>query len=486
MRLRPPAALVLATPLAMPWACTGSSEPAAPSEEATTPAPTEPHQAGPSLDSPDALALTAAEPAKHVLLVLIDTLRADRQEQADTPVLDALARQGARVPRAWSAGTWTVPSVVSLFTGMSVRQHGYDESTGQLGRYPPLPQVPFLAEHLAAQGFATTGLYANPYLAEDLGFDRGFDDWRRSADKAMPRQVAELVEERWSTGERQFLYLHLLGPHSTLKPSAEARARHGLEDSWFEGGKGLGIGKAKRNQPPGAREVYSRAYDAVIEDTDARLGKILEALGPHRGDTLVLITSDHGELLGEHDLCGHGYWLWEPLTHVPLIVDHPHLEGAEESLPHTLGIASVPALLDLALGLEPGPWPTAADQSLPLVSQRQGKVALSPDGRFKGIWHSPNSSRVEVYDLRNDPAEAQPLASDQGLPAARAAWEAATPESARPADATVQLDAATREELEALGYVQDGDPASIQDDAEDGGGEDDAAADPAADPDEAD
>lgn len=450
--------LILATHLA----CTGGEE--ASPEPAAPEAPP-----APSLDGPDELALMADQPAKHVLLVLVDTLRADRQERAQTPVLDELARRGARVPRAWSAGTWTVPSVVSLFTGMSVRQHGYDESTGQLGRYPRLPAVPFLAEHLAAQGFATTGLYANPYLAEDLGFDRGFESWRRSADKAMPKQVARLVEEQWSSGERQFLYLHLLGPHSDLKPSEAARERHGLEAEWFDDRGGIGIGKAKRDRPQGARAVYSRAYDAVIEDTDARLGEILAALGPHREDTLVLVTSDHGELLGEHKLCGHGYWLWEPLTHVPLIVDHPHLEGTEESLPHTLGIASVPALLDLGLGLEPGPWPVAADAALPLVAQRQGKVALSPDGRFKGIWHSPNSSKVEVYDLRNDPEEAAPLLSDQGLPAARSAWEAATPEGPRPGE-EVQLDAKTRSELEALGYVD-------EDEDEAGASADDAADD---------
>jgi len=398
---------------------------------------------------PSVFAMDASAPARHALLVVIDTLRADLAAEAATPHLDALDAAGASVPRAWSAGTWTVPSVVSLFTGMSVRQHGYDERTGQLGRYPLLPEVPMLAQELESRGFACEGFFANPYLSEELGFDRGFTSWRRSVDKVMPEQLAQSVSESWGDGQRHFAYIHLIGPHSPLRPGPEARARHDLEDHWFEDRKDLNIGRVKRSDPPGVGDVYTRAYKAVVEDTDARLGQLIEALGPHRKDTVILVTSDHGELLGEHDIAGHGYWVWEPLTHVPLVVDHPGVPGPEESLPATLGIASVPALLFHALGLE-GSWSTAADAALPLVAQREGKLALSSDGHTKGVWHT---DQLQVFDLRNDPDETRPLASDQGLVEARTRWEASVPEGTLAA-ASGELDPATRAELEVLGYTE--------------------------------
>ncbi len=438
--------------LALGLGCTGQPESENPAE-----APVSQEASGTSeppapKDEPGTFRMASETPAKHAVIIVIDTLRADRQRAASTPTLDALVEAGAHVPRAWSSGTWTVPSVVSLLTGMSVRQHGFDEPTGLLGRYPALPAVPLLAEELTARGFVSNGFYANPYLAEDLGFDRGFATWRRSVDKAIPGQVASLVEKSWDDGQRHFLYLHLIGPHSPLRPTEEARVRHELAPEWFEERNGLNIGMAKRNRPVDARRTYHAAYDAVIEDTDTRVAEILEGLGEHRADTAVLVTSDHGELLGEHNIYGHGYWLWEPLTHVPFIVDHPHLDGPDESLPDTLTIASAPALLFTMLGLEAGPWPVAADAALPLVSQREGKLALSADGRHKGVWHSPNSSASKVFDLDADPAEEDALPTDHGLPAARAAFEEDTPEGRLGPD-EVQLDESTREELEQLGYL---------------------------------
>ena len=203
----------------------------------------------------------AAEPKKHAVLLVIDTTRADALAEANTPVLDGLAAAGDSVPHAWSAGTWTVPSVISLLTGMSVRQHGWDQQTGRIGRYHRFPDVPTLPVVLQDAGFITTGLYANSYLSEELGFERGFDTWHRVPDVAMLGRLKKVVAE-WKADERHFLYLHLMGPHSPLKPSAEARARYGLEDSWFEERGWLEIGVPKRNRLDGAREAYAKGYRA--------------------------------------------------------------------------------------------------------------------------------------------------------------------------------------------------------------------------------
>lgn len=418
-------------------ACTGQAP-----DDAAPPAEPRPVPAG----------WSPPRPARNAVVIVLDTTRADVVARAATPAIDGLAAAGASVDRAWAGGTWTVPSVVTLFTGMFVRSHGWDLTTGRLGAYPPLPPAPTLAEVLRAEGFTTHGFHANPYLSEQLGFDRGFDQWKRSGDRVMPRQFEQLVASKWTPEGRHFAYLHFIGPHSPLKPSDEAKARHALPAAFFNDPKGLNIGVAKRNRREGAREAYARGYQAVVEDTDARVGAVLAALGPHRADTLVVLTSDHGELLGEHDRVGHGHHVWEALTHVPLVVDHPALDGPAEALPAALSNAAVPDLVTRGLGLTHA-WPVSLGGGHPLVSQRQGRLALSSDGTHKAIWDEDLGPEVQVFDLSADPGEQSPQAdADGAFAAARAAWEAATP-----AGTTSQEDVAlhpdTVEQLRELGYL---------------------------------
>ncbi|MFZ5476401.1 MAG: sulfatase-like hydrolase/transferase [Myxococcota bacterium] len=380
--------------------------------------------------------------AKHVLLVVVDTLRADVVAEAHVPCIDGLAASGTRAGRAWSAGTWTVPSVVSILTGMPVRQHGWDLPAGWLGEYPRLPDAPTVASVLADAGFGTLGLYANPYLAEPLGFDRGFATWRKTSDAAMAAAFAQEVAARWGDGRRHFAYLHPLGPHAPLRPSAEALARWDVGHEWIEIPGGLDVGAAQRNQPPGARDVYPRAYRAAVEDTDTLVCALLAGLGPHRADTAVVLTSDHGEMLGGHGFLGHGKWVWETLTNVPLVVDRP------VDLPEIVGGAQIAALVTELAGV-PHAWPTPLRHDGPLVAQREGLVALTPDGRRKAIW----SPSLAVYDLAADPKEKAPLADDGSLVAARERWEAEVP--AGPPLARVRKPAPeTVEQLEKLGYVE--------------------------------
>jgi arylsulfatase A-like enzyme len=400
-----------------------------------------------------------APPVDKVLLVVIDTLREDVARSSLTPSMDRLAAAGARVDHAWSGGSWTVPSVITLLTGRPVREHGWDAQAARMGQYAPLPSVPTLAEVLTTAGWRCDGLYANPYLSEDLGFDRGFASWRRTPDAAMAKAVSRLVGEHWADEGPHFAYVHLLGPHSPLRPSAGARARHGLSgpehDHWFEGRHGFTIGQAKRNQEPGVRAAYAQAYAAAAEDSDAVLGEVLDALGPHRDSTLVIVTSDHGELLGEHNAAGHGWWLWQPLVHVPLIVDHPAIPGDREQLPAALSNGAIAALVTTAAGVETD-WPLDLDSAQTMLAQREGRVAVSPDGRLKGIWderiHSPGPA---VFDLQTDPDEAQPLPDGPERAQVEAAWQALQARHPRGSvgPPSAALNADTEAELEALGYL---------------------------------
>ena len=384
----------------------------------------------------------------NLVVILIDTLRSDALAAADTPNIDHLIHQGAMAEHAWSAGTWTVPSIMSLFTGMSVREHGWDEPSARIGHYPVMFDHPTLAEVLHQEGFETTGFYANPYLAEDLGMERGFDTWRRSGDAQIPQLFNTLVATQWSESDKpQFTYLHLLGPHSPLKPSESARQKWQIESTWFDEKRGLSIGAAKRNQKPGVREAYKKAYHAAIEDTDERIGEILKSLDSHLRPTWVLLTSDHGELLGEHGIVGHGSHLYQGLTEVPFILTPP--EGVTPlALPSVLNNAVLPDVACTVLGLQCS-WANTLSGTSPLVSQREGMLALSPAGTHKAIW----SKEPAQYNLTEDPTETRPLPITADLLNARERWWAATP-AGSPGVGLIEIEEENASRLRALGYQE--------------------------------
>jgi len=382
-------------------------------------------------------------PFHNVVLVVIDTLRADTARTAHTPVLDSIAASGAEVPRAWASGTWTVPSIVSLFSGAPVRSHGWDLPAARIGQYPDLPPIRLLAERLRDAGFDTTGLYANPYLSEALGFDRGFNRWIRTTDSQLSSKLASIVNQEVDPTRRQFFYLHLIGPHSPLRPSQASQRRAGVDSQWFDNSLGLQIGAAKRNQQAGIRQAYRAAYGAVVEDTDVRLGQALSALGTLRDDALIIVTSDHGELLGEHDTMGHGRHVLEPLTHVPLIA------GDVSSLPPTMTIDAIPDLVTRLTGLA-SDWTTTAGPGMPLVSQREGQVALSIDGVEKGVWGPQDA---QAFHLERDPGEVSPTPMTAALQEAHTNWiQAISP--AEPSALIHSLPPQAQSELRALGYAE--------------------------------
>ena len=379
---------------------------------------------------------------RHAMLLVVDTLRADVVAEVQTPHIDALAASGSAPRRAWAPGTWTVPSVMSLMTGASVRQHGWDHPMpGRSDPYPPMPDLPTLPERLHALGFETEGYYANPILRPSLGFGRGFDTWESVKEGDIVARVSRAVA-RWDDDERHLLYVHLYGPHQPLTPSKAARERWGLSRKRYPL-------RSLDTKDLAAVAAYRSAYGAVVEDTDARIGRILDALGAHRQDTVIVLTADHGELIGEHDHAGHGRWVNEPLTHVPFIA-----EGAGP-LPDLLSAAAAADVLTRGLGL-PMDWPVTIDSPYPLTSQREGAVALSPDGQLKGIWHPDSGNVLQAYDLLADPGEQSPLPAAQAAPleALRAAWTQDIPAAAAGTGA-VDLKVEMSEALQELGYIEE-------------------------------
>lgn len=393
-----------------------------------------------------ALLLACSNPApppvrRNAVVILVDTLREDALRKARMPNVNGIGQRGD-VAFGWSSGTWTVPSVIALFTGRPVGSHGWDLPTGRMGKYPQLPATPTLAEVLDEAGFNTVGLYANPYLAEELGFSRGFDVWKRVSDRGMPKDFAKAIAETWKPEGQNFAYLHLIGPHSPLRPSDAAKARYKLEERWFADPKHpLEVGAPQRKDKPGIDVAYRDAYYAVCEDVDGIVGELLSALGPYRDDTLILLTADHGELLGEHALFGHGTQVWEPLTRVPMLA-----ENAGE-LPARMGTASIAAFVTRGVGVA-HTWPTAVEVPT-LVSQREGKLAITEDGRTKLIIDGGE----RLYDLGVDPGELSPRGDAAAAKALRDSYAAWRPPALTMGEEAT-LDAPTLEKVRELGYVE--------------------------------
>ena len=221
----------------------------------------------------------------------------------------------------------------------------------------------------------------------------------------------------------------------------------GLDSDFLDAKGQIGIGRAKRNQEEGIREAYRKGYLGTVEDADAIVGQILEALGHHRDQTIVVITSDHGELLGEHNIVGHGTWTWRELVEVPLYFDSP---GTDESLPTALSIHAIPDIVTRTLGVH-AQWPQSTSPGQLLISQREDHLAWSIDGRNKAILTPKGAAS---YDLLNDPREENPLPISNEARRQLTSWQASHPPLSVTGEATVQLPEDTLKALKALGYVE--------------------------------
>lgn len=386
---------------------------------------------------------------RHAVVIVIDTLRADALKSAHTPTIDSLAQKGGQAKKAWSSGSWTAPSVISLMIGKSLREHGWDfpmpAKMRQKGlSYPPMPtDSPTLAEVLSASDFTAIGHYANPLLRRELGFDRGFDSWSFTSDHRMERVLKKQLKDLYPEKERYFFYLHLIGPHHPLRPSGKAVLRWNVDKELLSKKRhGLSIKTLTVDDAYGVAN-YNRAYHAVIEDTDARLAGILEALQPILDDSVIVLTSDHGEMLGEHNQLGHHSWVYEPLVNVPFVV----VNG--EEVPENVNNAVTADIITSAVQVDHD-WQVTLDQQRPLVSQREGKVAMSQDGRIKGIW----DEKLSVFDLLTDPKEEIHLEDRAGeLSLLRQDYEARIVEGII-SDEAVESSSDMDEALRSLGYIE--------------------------------
>jgi len=403
--------------------------------------------------------LPVARP-RNLLLLSLDTLRADRVGSygygpAQTPQLDALARRGLRFAQATTVVPLTLPAHSSLFTGTFPAWHGVRDNGGF---YLDEEQTT-LAERLKDSGFRTGGFVGAFVLDRRWGiaqgFERFFDDFDLDKFKdnpsmdAIQRPGSEVVDQalQWLSEDRErpfFAWVHLYDPHTPYAAPEPYRSRFPA--------------------------TMSGAYDAEIAATDAQLGRLLAALesdGRLR-ETLVVVTGDHGEMLGEHGEQTHGFFIYDAAVRIPLIMAGPGLPA--RAIPDQVRIVDVmPTALEL-LGV-PQPSAVQGVSLLPLArGERLSLVAHSEswypryhygwselnsiqDGRFKYI----RAPRAELYDLQDDPGEKTDLSS-QDASRLGALDGALTEFLARTTNAAAvkgpqAVDSETEERLAALGYV---------------------------------
>jgi len=394
----------------------------------------------------------------NVLLVTIDTLRADRVGTGTTPAIDALAASGLRFTGARSAVPLTLPSHATIHTGLLPPQHGVREN----GAGALADSHPTIARALKEAGYRTAAFVGAFVVDRRFGLAQGFDVYDdqiprdpRATERLEAERPASAVADRaiaWlqsaiSTHQSPFfVWIHFYDPHAPYTPPPEYASR------------------------------AKTAYDGEVMFADAQLARVIEAL---RADgtldrTLVIVAGDHGEGLGDHGERTHGMLLYDSTLRVPLVI--AGLGHATATIAEAVSLSEIAPTILRAVGLTPPAGMTGRDllrlpadaasvpagQTQPttgidLYSETEYPRAAgwSPlealtDGRWKTIIAG---SATEIYDLSRDPREEHDLSASQAAAAAAMRARADAIHSSGGAAGRRVISAETQERLRALGYV---------------------------------
>jgi choline-sulfatase len=404
----------------------------------------------------------AARP--DVLLVTIDTLRADRlgcygHAAALTPTLDALAARGVLFETAVAHVPLTGPSHASILTGRSPLGHGLRDNGGYV-----LPrEAGTAAEDFRRAGYRTAAFVSGFPLDRRFGMDRGFETYDDHLPRGNDRRRTPYVERfgdattdaalRWlkpaaATPAPQpfFLWIHYYDPHAPYEPPGDLADRF-------------------RGSP----------YDGEIAFVDRQVARLLAALEERRSlsRTLVLVTADHGESLGEHGEGTHGLFLYDTTLRIPWIMAGPGIPGGRVSRTVARGIDTLPTLLEYAglpvreeiegrslrpaaEGKEMQDLPAYAETLYPEREYGWAPLFAWRTARFKYV----DAPRPELYDLVADARESTNKLAEQGPKANELRRMLAAARERPVPTATADVDPETAERLAALGYVGGGAAAS--------------------------
>jgi arylsulfatase A-like enzyme/Flp pilus assembly protein TadD len=388
-----------------------------------------------------------------VLLITVDTLRADSlgaygRAGALTPWSDRLAAAGVRFDHAHAHNVVTLPSHANILSGRYPLEHGVRDNAGF--RFPPGTET--LATLLAARGYRTGAFVSAFPLGARFGLARGFEIYddrfvdarSRPAFLLQERRGVETVAlaRRWLEAQGSqpwFCWVHVFEPHFPYEPPEPLAARF-------------------RDAP----------YQGEVAATDAALAPLLEPLlaAGERGNTLVVLTADHGESLGEHGEATHGIFAYEATLRVPLVLYQPRLFRPRVVSQPARHVDLLPTILD-ALAV-PAPADLPGRSLLALAAGGSGEPVTSYfealSGQLNRGWaplHGVIRERTkyidlpipELFDLQSDPREARNLASAQPRQLARGRALLAPLRATDVGRAPSPESAETRERLASLGYV---------------------------------
>ena len=392
---------------------------------------------------------------RHVVLISIDTCRADHLsgygfEQKTTPAIDAFAKDAVLFEHCISPVPLTLPSHSSMLTGVNPLTHGVHDNVD----YHLDASNTTLAEVLSENGYVTGAIVSTFVLNHQFGMDQGFDDYNDTFENPMSSfyETERRGDEatRFATdwlqkhaNEKSFLFLHYYDPHQSYRPPE-----------------------------PYASQFADNLYAGEIAYTDYCISQVIEKLknlGIYK-NTLLIITSDHGEGLGEHEENQHGYYVYQSCIHVPLVIRAPG-NRTNLRIPETVGLIDLVPTICGQLGIEP---PNACD-GIDLTGYLQGQPvetdrflyseSLLPT-RFgcsplmslvRDRWKYIQAPRAEMYNLTEDPGELHNLIeyeSQRGR-VFKENLKLMVQEQvqSKEADSSLDLDAVSKQKLESLGYL---------------------------------
>lgn len=373
----------------------------------------------------------------NIILITIDTLRADHlscygYHRKTSPVIDHVARQAIVFNRAYSTASWTAPAMASIFTGLYPREHGVLHGVAQGPKAAITGQEMLensfitLPEILKNAGYTTFGISSNGHLSQSTGFGQGFDYF--ATHWFMKSPAPNVSIKKWQNTIRNahpyFLWIHYFDPHNPYAPRSPWFEKYMPPDhpnsQWSR--EVMANPKeyidAIKSDPTAFNTLIDR-YDSEINFCDYHIGQIFQLLQPDE-NTLVIITSDHGEAFLEHDQLLHGDTLYEEEIRVPLIIRLPGSSPTPRVLENPVTIRDIYATIVDLTGIDADDGVPGSSLSYLWLNQNPQETEpiyfeLDWNGYWKGVrqgqWKfltgGPTASATQSYlfNLDTDPQE---------------------------------------------------------------------------------
>ena len=364
-----------------------------------------------------------------IVLITIDTLRSDHlpcygYRNKIAPNICKLAKSSILFTNAISQSSWTLPAHASILTGVYSHQHKAESFYKRDKIQMISTEYEYLPELLRQNGYSTAGFVSAFYVGPEFGFDRGFESFNtiNAGSKMITSRRITDNAITWieKTDDKFFLWLHYYDPHHKFryhKMSDKIYTRQVDEKTNLKY-KGWNVHPYNKKFFEKNREKYTTLYDGEIFFVDYFIQQIIDTLSKSgkMEDTILVITSDHGESFNEHGLVGHDNQLYANLINVPLII---HIPGARprriNKIVETKDI--MPTILE-SIGLEKPSYIqenslfNARDFAFSEIYNRNKnkRISLVSD-RYKLIY-TYNDEVIELYDLKEDPGENHNIAEE--------------------------------------------------------------------------